>query len=107
MKKYVRLMADFCSSGVWSEDGANMCISKVPMHFWLKQMINDWQAWYDREADSDNFDVSTFSKHGYALAVKLKQNLPDWTVIFFDEAISARDWDDRLPRHEYEKEITL
>jgi hypothetical protein len=107
MKKYVCLMADFCSSGVWNEDGVSMCISEVPMHFWLKQMIDDWQAWYDREAGSTDFDVTTFSKHGYALAVKLKQNLPDWTVVYFDEAAFLRDLAERPPRSEHVKEITL
>ena len=104
MNKYVRLMADFCSSAVWDENGTNIDIDDVPMHFWLKSMITQWQAWYDREGfDEDTFDVKTFSKHGYALAVKLKQNLPDWTVIYFDE---EKVWEQR-PRSEYYIEIKL
>ena len=49
-------------------------------------MIDEWQAVYDREGfDMDTFDVKTFSKNCYALVVKLKQNLPDWTVMYYDE----------------------
>lgn len=103
MSKYVRLMADFCSSAVWDENGTNIDIDDVPMHYWLKSMITQWQAWYDREGDTQDFDYKTFSKHGFALAYKLKQNLPDWTVVYFDEAASYEG----KPRSEYQKEIIL
>ena len=106
MSKYVRLMADFCSSGVWDENGTNLDIDSLPIHFWLKSMIGEWQAQYDREVDPssmDDFDVKTFAKHGYALAVKLKQNLPDWTVMYFDESKAYSN----LPRSEFLKEIVL
>lgn len=112
MSKYVRLMADHCSSGVWDKDGVNIDIDSLPIHFWLKTMINEWQAKYDHECndwmDEEEaakcpFDYKTFSKHGYALAVKLKQNLPDWTVMYFDEAAA---WENK-PRSEFLKEIVL
>lgn len=103
MEKYLRLMADHCSSGFWSELGVNLEPDDLPIKYWLKNMIDEWQAWYDREALNDDFDVKTFSKHGYALAVKLKQQLPDWTIMYFDELASAEN----RPRTEYLKEITL
>ena len=102
MEKYVRLMADHCSSGVWDKDGCNIDLDSLPIHQWLKSMIIDWQRVFDREALEDSFDVDTFSKNGYALAVKLKQNLPDWEVVYFDEAAS---WHNK-PRSEYYKKIT-
>ena len=104
MNKYVRLMADHCSSGVWDENGTNLDIDSLPIFYWLKTMIGEWQAVYDREGfDMDTFDVKTFSKNGYALAVKLKQNLPDWTVVYYDEAAA---WENK-PRSEFLKEIIL
>lgn len=104
MKKYLRLMADHCSSGFWDEDGANLDPENLPVFYWLKRMIEDWQAVYDREAmDMDKFDVKTFSKNGYALAVKLKQNLPDWTIMYYDEAAA---WENKT-RSEFLKEIVL
>ena len=86
MSKYIRLMADFCSDAVWDENGASVDINSLPIHHWLKNMIDDWQAWYDREGFDDNFDLDLFGKHGFALAVKLKQNLPDWTIMYFNES---------------------
>ena len=104
MSKYVKLMADFCSTGVWNEKGASIDIDSLPIHFWLKTMINEWQATYDREGfDMFAFNVKAFSKNGYALAVKLKQNLPDWTVMYYDE---AADFENK-PRSEYLKELIL
>lgn len=97
-------MADYCSSGVWDEDGVNIDIDSLPIHFWLKTMITEWQAKFDREASNEStFDVQTFSKQGYALAVKLKQNLPDWKVMYFDEGAS---WEFRS-QNRYLREIIL
>ena len=104
MSKYVRLMADYCSSGVWDEDGINVSLDSLPIHFWLKTMITQWQAKYDRESfENDEFDIETFAKHGYALAVKIKQNLPDWTVMYFDESKAQSN----LPKSEFLKEVIL
>ena len=103
MSKYVRLMADYCSSGVWDENGTNIDIDDLPAHFWLKQMISAWQAIYDVHSLNEDFDVKTFSEQGYALAVKLKQSLPDWTVEYFDEAAA---WEGK-PRSEFLLEIKL
>ena len=86
-EKYVKLMADYCSDGVWNSDGASISIDSLSIPFWLKSMILDWQAVYDVQSfENENFDIDSFSKDGYALAVKLKQNLPDFTVEYFDEA---------------------
>lgn len=104
MNKYLRIMAEHCSSGFWDESGSNLDPNEIPLQYWLKQMIEEWQLWYDREAiDMEKFDVKTFSKHGYALAVKVKQALPDWTIVYYDEEAS---WENK-PRAEYLKEIIL
>ena len=88
MDRFVKLMPDFCSEGVWNREGVHMNLDELPIHYWLKCMIREWIAEYDRgysAMDDDTFDMEKFAKHGYALAVKLKQNLPDWTVMYFDE----------------------
>ena len=84
MDKFVKLMPDFCSEGVWDRNGTHMCLDDLPIQYWLKSMIRQWIAEFSA-MDDDTFDMETFAKHGYALAVKLKQNLPDWTVMYFDE----------------------
>ena len=86
MDKYVKLMPDFMSEGVWDREGTHMSLDDLPIHYWLKVMIYEWIAQYDSWSDDDSFDMEWFAKQGYALAIKLKQNLPDWTVIYFDEA---------------------
>lgn len=103
MEKYLKLMADYCSSGFWNSEGCNLHESEVPVHYWLKQMVDDWQALYDAHSLDDDFDVKAFSKQGYALAVKIKQNLPDWDIVYFDEAASFYN----KPRSECLKEIVL
>ena len=88
MDRFVKLMPDFCSEGVWNREGVHMSLDELPIHYWLKCMIREWIAEYDRgysAMDDDTFDMEKVAKHGYALAVKLKQNLPDWTVMYFDE----------------------
>ena len=98
MRKYLKLMADYCSSGLWDECGSNLEMDDLPIHFWLKRMINDWQAEYDCLAFSTdesvpfgpNFDIESFSKRGYALAVKLKQNLPDWEIEYCREGLGEK-----------------
>lgn len=110
MSKYVKLMAEYCSTALWNEDGVNLSPEKVPVPYWLHKMIDEWQAQYDRESfENDNFDVKTFAKHGYALAVKMKQNLPaDWKVFYYDEAEFAEAWANQCTiDRTFVKEITI
>ena len=89
---YVKLMADYCSSGVWGIGGDNIDIDSVPIPFWLKTMITEWVAHYDRHGMDSDFDDGTFTKMGFAIAHKMKQNLPDeWTVVYYREDTGARE----------------
>ena len=106
MDKYVKLMPEFMSEGVWDREGIHMQLDDLPIQFWLKTMIRQWIAQYDQGysgMDDSTFDMAWFSKQGYALAVKLKQHLPDWTVMYFDE----NKMFDNSNREEYLYEITL
>jgi hypothetical protein len=87
MKKFVKLMPDYLSTGVWNEHGINIDLDMIPIPYWLKVMVADWQAEYDRLAyDEKEFDVKKFSIEGLAIAKKIKRELPRWTVIYFDES---------------------
>lgn len=91
---YVKLMADYSSDSVWDKDGIHMPLSTLPLPLWLKEMIRSWTLWYESSIDNDAFDYKLFTVHGYALAVKMKQNLPaDWTVVYFDEWKSMGKFD--------------
>lgn len=115
MKKYIKLMAEYCSSGLWDENGFCLDIDSLPIHFWLKRMIGDWQAEYDRLSFSTvegipygaNFDIESFSKRGYALAIKLKQNLPDWEIEYYDEQKAAVAYYQNLDRSTFIEKIEL
>lgn len=106
MDKYVKLMPEFMSEGVWDREGIHMSLDDLPIQYWLKGMIRSWIAEYDRGysgMEDGTFDMEWFAKQGYALAVKLKQTLPDWTVMYFDEHKMFGNNN----RDEYIYEITL
>jgi len=89
---YVKLMADYCSSGVWGQDGVSVEIDSLPIPFWLKTMITEWVAVYDRTGMDSDFDDGTFTKLGRALAIKMKQNLPPyWMVVYYAEDTGQRE----------------
>ena len=89
MKKYVKIMADYLAEGVWDHEGACLSIADVPLHATLQLEITDWQATYDRTGMDEDFDVVGFSVQGLALAREVKRQLPEWTVMYFDEAYAG------------------
>lgn len=109
MTKYVKLMPDYCSSGLWTINGAMMEWSSLPVSEELKDRIHLWVSDYDQnnptfdddEVDPDVFDIGFHSAQGVELAKEIKRELPDWTVVYFNESLINRDG----PRTEYEYEI--
>lgn len=94
--KYVKVMCDYLSTGVWDKNGRSMSVGNLPITFWLKQMIEEWQVMYDTQDIVEQvingeyicvsyLDIVEFSKIGYAIAVKIKQQLPDYEVFYYDE----------------------
>jgi len=72
--------------------------------FWAR--IRAWQDWYETNEDwrgDMRFDIDGFSREGLAIARAAKAELPDWTIVYFDEAAMRRHMDG--PRHLYEYEI--
>jgi hypothetical protein len=72
-----------------------------------------WQGWYHHFGGEDfkdapsGLDIYSFSAEGLAIAKAVKAELPDWTVIYHDEAKCSHGLRrlDR-PRSEFEYEIT-
>lgn len=94
--KWVRILADSWTHGVWTRDGGPADPDDLPIPQGLIDRIRQWQAWYDRdENDWGVFkgDVEAFSDEGREIAHAVKAALPNWTVVYFDEAAlaSARD----------------
>ncbi len=97
--KYVKVMCDYLSTGVWDKNDRSMSVDDLPITFWLKQMLKDWQVMYDTQDIVEqvingeytvvsHLDIVDFSKIGYAIAVKIKQQLPDYEVFYFDEHLA-------------------
>ena len=103
--RWVRLMAVFGSEGVWQMDGTEGALDDLPVPLPLRDRIDAWQAAYDEHDDMDEdapaLDVARFAAEGLAIARALKAALPDWTVVYHDEAKSKRG----LPREACETVI--
>lgn len=84
--RWVRIMADYCSEGVWDSEGCGCSVDDLPLSDGLRAAIR-----------------AEFSAHGLALARQVKAELPDWTVIYFDEEQAAKaGWGGDRSAFEYE-----
>ena len=71
-----------------------------------RDRLSAWNARYedgcDAEAYADptcsRFDFIAFANEGFRLAKEVKRQLPDWTVLYWDEALDWRYWTMREPR---------
>lgn len=87
MSEYLKLMADYCSDGVWVESGAMTDRDALPISDGLKDDIAGWCATYE---DSEFyhepherkgvFDTEAFNERGRLLADRLRSELPDWRI---------------------------
>lgn len=100
--KWVRIMNDYSASGVWGKDGAAYEPSDLPLPADLQDQILAWAEEWEAEETS----VGEMTNKGLAIAKAVKAELPDWTVVFFDEAklASAPNTEDRSV-FEYEIEL--
>src|SRR5687767_10881130 len=99
-ERFVRIMCDYTAEGVWHKDGLGAA-AELPVDATLIERILRWQAWFETALYDDNFDDSAFAAEGLAIAKAVKDALPDWTVVYFDQARADLD----APRDTYEYEI--
>jgi hypothetical protein len=104
LQRFVRLMADYTNTVLWDHDGAPLDPAKLPLSPRLRARLDRWrkrfQASFEREI---NFEV--FAIEGRAIAWAMKSELPDWSIIYFDEAAAARGgYRGSLTRYEEEIE---
>lgn len=96
-EKWVRVMCDFSAEGVWAKDGAGISMDELPISREIKQRLLEWQEWFERDYENylppsqrtTNFDAAHFSRVGLEIAKAIKAELPDWTVVYFDEERSS------------------
>jgi len=116
MKSYLRVMADYSSSGLWNREGMNV-EPRFEFHDDHKlspqtlQALKEWCSWYEQNDDylSEDarriplFDLKSFSDLGFAIAKMIKHDLPDYEIVYFDEWAMTQH--NRQARSKYEYEI--
>lgn len=92
MERYIKLMADYCSDGVWNDRGSMMDRDSLPISQALKDAISAWCGLYENSEFYLSpherhavFDVGTFNACGENLAALLRLELPDWTIEYRPE----------------------
>jgi hypothetical protein len=104
MNKWIRVMADFDSDGFWEEDGSMMERENIPISLNLMVRHIKWCEWFEKyDFDVVDFDIKGFSKEGSEIAFAIKDELPDWTVIYFNQELAVRY--PTGPRHMFEYEV--
>ncbi|WP_146604540.1 hypothetical protein [Rhodoplanes roseus] len=87
------MMCDYRCDGIWDHEGLSRSVDELPISGTLKDRLLAWQAWFDvldDQAAEEQTAVplatwQAFVAAGLAVARDLKRELPDWTVLYFDE----------------------
>ena len=94
---WVRVMTDYSSDGLWRRDGLMMSRADLPVSDALRERYVAWCRRYEGsqfympvEERTAEFDVEAFAAEGLEIARAVKAELPDWTVVYYDEA--AAQW---------------
>jgi hypothetical protein len=112
--KWVRVMCDFSAEGLWRSDGASIDSSEIPISQGLKDRLRAWQDNYEKNCEvylppseqKRHLDLKAFSDEGREIARAIKAELPDWTVVYFDEAKRPDIYSPGQDRSVFEYKIT-
>jgi hypothetical protein len=93
MKKYLKVMADYSSTGLWDKDGFNVEVENYNLSQETLDALKAWTNLYEINDDylchEDRklplFDLEEFSKQGLIIAKAIKRELPDFEIVYFDE----------------------
>lgn len=91
-EKWVRIMGEYVCEGVWDRSGACCCADDLPISEKLRKRLVAWAERYndydymEQHQDDFPFDLISFAQDGLEIARAVKAELPDWTVIYHDEA---------------------
>lgn len=89
-ERWIRIMCDYSADGVWDQNGYATSPDVLPTSIELMMHIYAWQAVYetldplDGPVDPDHF--AQFVNEGFLIAIEMKRQLPDWTIIYHDES---------------------
>ena len=113
-RKWVRIMCDSAASGIWDIEGCACHPASLPVSGNVRAMLAGWQAWYEHDdfmEPNPFYDREAHAAFGRFIARMVKRELPDWTVIYYDETAprnggQAQVWRPGQPRDHFEYEIT-
>jgi hypothetical protein len=88
-RRNLHLMADYGAAGVWDHDGAPLDPAKLPISPKLRERLARWCARFQKSFETE-IDLDAFAAEGRAIARAVKAELPNWSVVYFDEAAAAR-----------------
>jgi len=114
-ERWVRIFTDVYCEGLWDKRGHSRDVVDLPVSQGLRDRLLAWQVvsddweyvyseWVERNYGCGGpdrpdlkqaepmpfFDWDAFSAEGWAIARAVKAELPDWTVIFYDEVVHTR-----------------
>lgn len=89
-----------------------MARDDLPISLALSIRHEVWCEWYDLQCEdylpleerTKHFDSKAFAAEGLLIAKAIKAELPDWTVVYFDESRVDRDAYEQ-DRSEFEYEV--
>lgn len=101
--KYLYISAD----GILDIEEAIIDIDELPVNEDLKVRLNDWLARIEPyammpEEDIDMDALEPLAQEGRALAQEVKNAMPDWEVVYLDEAELVRSVDQLDERNRFE-----
>ena len=92
MRHWVRIFAHDQSYGLWDADNGPIDPDTMPISQDLRRLIDEWITLYwERLEPMPGRQRLNFRPGGLYVAWALKTELPDWTVLFCDQASALAD----------------
>jgi hypothetical protein len=88
-RRNLHLMADYGAAGVWDHDGNPLDPARLPLSDKLRTRLARWCARFEKSFEAE-IDLEAFAAEGRAIARAVKAELPDWSIVYFDEAEADR-----------------
>lgn len=115
-ERWIRVMCDYSADGVWARNGAATLPAFLPISIALTARILAWQEVYETfepwEVEVDPVKWAAWAAEGLAIAIDMKRQLPDWTVVYHDDTRGPPQtpgvpWDEIIERYRpwFEHEI--
>lgn len=86
----VQVYPDALANGIWDSKGRNMQYENLPVSKEIIKDLKEMSALYDKH-DQSHFEIKQklydFNLMSKEIAKKIKRELPDWKVYFFDEKV--------------------